>query len=138
MAKKQFKFLPTHEKFCMHFQEYGNATQAFLFAWPKVQYTSAKTEGPKLLANPFIKERIEQLQEEFITQYKQDKQKTVRDLIVAAEEFKRMGDNPSYIKARDMVVKMSGFYAPDKVEHSGNIGLDVNIIINKPNEPKAD
>ena len=92
MAKpKQNKPLsPTEEKFCLHYSEYKNATMAYLFSHPNVKYSTAKTEGPKLLSKPAISEKIEQLVEEFAVQYKQTKEGTIRDLIVAAEEAKKV------------------------------------------------
>ncbi len=116
MAKKTFQFTPSHEKFCQHYSEYGNATQAFLFAWPKVTYNTAKAHGYELLQNVAIKERIEQLKEEFAVEYKQTKDGTIRDLIQTAEEAKAQGQFSAYAKLREMIIRMCGFYEPDKLE----------------------
>ena len=125
--RKKDPFTPLHEKFCQHYAEYGNATQAYLFAWPKVAYSSAKSEGCEMAAKPYIKERIEQIKEEFAVQYNQTKAGTVRDLINAAEEATAMGQFPAYAKLREMVIKMCGFYEPDKIEVSGSIDFELKV-----------
>ena len=127
MAKKTFKMTPAHHKFCEHYVEYSNATQAYLFAFPNVTYGTAKTEGSEMLTKPDIKEKIEQLQEEFITQFRQDKLRMIRDLTVSAEEFKKMGDNANYMKAKAEISKLAGLYEPDKQDHTTN-GKDMNVI----------
>lgn len=138
MAKKQVNKPMKSEwiKFCTHYVEYGNATQSYLYAYPNSSYAAAKTDGPRLLSNAVISEYVEQLTDEFNTQYKQDKKKTVRDLIQAAEEAKAMAQFPAYAKLREMVIKMEGFYEPDKIEHSGNVGINIAII--KPDDEPTD
>ena len=125
---KKFKITPAHIKFCEHYAEYGNATQAYLYAFPNVAYGTAKTEGNQLLTKPDIKERIDNLVEQFQTQFRQDKDKTIRDLFITAEQAKAAGNFVAYAKLREMIIKMKGFYEPDKIEHSGNVGLDIKII----------
>lgn len=128
MAKKVFKMTPAHDKFCQHYAEYGNATQAYLFAWPNVKYGSARELGSNLLTNIDIKEKIEQLKEEFAVQYKQTKDGTIRDLIQSAEEAKAIGQFTAYAKLREMIIKMCGYYEPEKIEHSGEV--KTNVVIN--------
>jgi hypothetical protein len=127
MAKKIFKMTPLHDKFCQHYAEYGNATQAYLFAFPNVKYGTAKTEGNELLTKPDIKEKIDQLKEEFAVEYRQTKEGTIRDLIQTAEEAKAQGQFSAYAKLRDMIIKMCGFYEPEKIEHSGAIDIKLSI-----------
>jgi phage terminase small subunit len=129
MAKqKQNKTLsPAHDKFCQHYAEYSNGAMAYLFAFPNVTYGSARTLGSELLTKVDIKARIEQLIEEFNVQYKQDKRRTIRDLIVAAEEAKAMAQFPAYAKLREMIIKMEGFYEPDKIELSGTINFELKV-----------
>lgn len=127
MAKKVFKMTPAHNKFCEHYSEYGNATQAYLFAFPGVAYNTAKSEGYTLLQNLTIKEKIDQLQEEFNVQFRQDKKRTVRDLIVAAEEAKSQMQWAAYAKLRDMVIKLEGLYEPEKHEIKGELDVHLNM-----------
>lgn len=126
MAKKKvYKFTPAHEAFCQHYAEYGNATQAYLHAFPKVKYGSAKVEGCKLLTIPNISERIEAIKEQFAVSIQQSKERTVEALIKSGEEAKKAGQFSAYAKLRDMVIKLCGFYEPEKVQvdHKYNIGF---------------
>ena len=118
MAKKikKYRFTPSHEKFCQHYAEYGNCTQAYLHAYPKVKYNSAKTLGAELLTIIDILDRIEQIKEEFAVSIQQSKERTVEALISSAEEAKIAGQFSAYAKLRDMVIKMCGFYEPEKSE----------------------
>ena len=120
---------PAHHKFCEHYAEYSNATQAYLFAFPGVKYGTAKTEGSKMLTNPDISERIEQLKEEFECQFRQDKDRTIRDLIISAEEAKKIGEWAAYTKLRDMVAKISKFYETKVDITSGGekISIELNL-----------
>jgi len=130
---KQFRFTPVHEKYCQHYAEYGNATVAYLYAFGSkadgnkngVAYSTAKSEGSKLLTNPNILERIEQLKEEFSAQFKQTKENTVRDLVQSAEEAKAQGQFSAYAKLRDMVIRLYGLYEPDKYEHKVEYELGI-------------
>ena len=135
MAKKTNNILsPAHAKYCEHYAEYSNCTQAYLFAFPNVKYSTAKTEGPKLLTNPVISEKIEQLKEEFECQFRQDKNRTIRDLIVSAEEAKSIGEWATYAKLRDMVARISKFYETKVDITSG--GEKISIELNLGNDPE--
>ena len=127
MAKKVFQMTPAHEKFCQHYAEYSNATQAYLFAFSKVTYKSARELGSNLLTNVDIKERIEQLKEEFAVEYNQTKDGTIRDLIQTAEEAKAQGQFSAYAKLREMIIKMCGFYEAEKQEITHK-GLTINYV----------
>jgi len=135
MAKKVYKITPAHDKFCQHYAEYGNATQAYLFAFPKVTYGSARELGARMLSVDEIAEKIEQIKEEFAVEYKQSKDGTIRDLINSAEEAKAQGQFSAYAKLREMIIKMCGFYAPEKSEitHKG-----ITINYTKPNDKPGD
>ena len=125
--KKDKPLSPAHEKFCQHYAEYSNATMAYRFAFPTTTYGSAKTLGPRLLEKVDISERIEELVLEFKTQYTQTKTQTIRDLIQAAEEAKKAFQYPAYAKLREMIIKLVGFYEPDKIEISGSIDFELKV-----------
>ena len=116
-----------YEKFCQHYSEHTNATQAYLFAFPEAKYSTANTEGPQFLLKPRISERILQLKEEFILKYGQTKDKTIKDLINAAEMALKESQYAAYAKLREMIIRMQGFYEPDKIEHSGSLNINLQI-----------
>lgn len=137
MAKKVFKFTPAHEAFCQHYAEFGNATQAYLHAFPSVKYNTAKAEGPRLTAIPSIIERIEHIKEEFAVSVQQSKEKTIQALILSGEEAKKAGQFSAYAKLRDMIIKMCGFYEPDKVDiTSAGEKITINLDLSKPKDKK--
>lgn len=143
MAKKVFKMTPAHEKFCQHYSEYGNATQAYLYAFPSVTYKSARELGSNLLTNIDIAERIDCLKEEFAVQYNQTKEGTIRDLIQSAEEAKAQGQFTAYAKLREMIIKMTGFYMAEKVDVTSQgqkivINLNLNDDDDQTPEDKPD
>lgn len=129
---------PAHHKFCEHYAEYSNCTQAYLFAFPGVKYGTAKTEGSKLLTKPDISERISELKEEFECQFRQDKDRTIRDLIVSSEEAKKIGEWATYTKLRDMIAKMSGFYETkvDITSKGEKISIELNLGDNDEQDDK--
>lgn len=140
MAKKETNKVmsPAHCKFCEHYSEYSNATQAYLFAFPGTKYGSAKTLGSALLTNVDIKERIEQLKEEFECQFRQDKDRTIRDLLVSAEEAKKLGEWATYAKLRDMVARISKFYETKVDITSGGEKISINLNLGDDDETDKD
>ena len=114
-----------HEKFCNVYCELLNGTQSYLSVYPNATYGSAAANASRLLKVDNVKERIAEIQERFAVRTKQDKNKTVRDLLIVAEEA-RLGERyGEYAKLRDMVIKLCGFYEPEKVEvkQSWSIGF---------------
>lgn len=120
-AKKKYVFTPANERFCEHFAEFGNYTQAYLFAYPNAVYSTANSKGSELGNKPPCVERIAQLQEEFAISVQQSKERTIKDLLITAEEARKDGKYNDYAKLRDMIIKMCGFYEPEKqqIEHKG-------------------
>lgn len=128
MAKKVFKMTPAHERFCQAYADTGNATYSYGQAFSGSAYGTCRTEGSAMLTKPDIKERIEQLVEEYKVKYDYDKDKTVRELIIAAEEARAQMQWAPFAKLREMVIKMRGYYEAEKVEHSGEIKS--NVVVN--------
>lgn len=139
--KKNIKFTPAHEVFCQHYAEHGNATMAYLQSHPNVKYNTAKADGPKLTAIPSIQERIEQIKEEFALSVQQSKEKTIQALIQSGEEAKLAGQFSAYAKLRDMVIKMCGFYEPDRVDITSageRITINLDLSSNKDKKDNGD
>ena len=104
------------EVFCIAYSKHGNATQAYHKAKPLTTYDTCRTSGSLTYAKLHIKERIQFLIDEFAANVHQSKESTINDLIRSAEEAKAAGQFSAYAKIRDMIIKMCGFYAPEKVE----------------------
>ena len=103
------------ENFCQHFAEYGNATLAYQYAYGTT-YNSARTNASRKLTDDNIKLRVQEIKEHFATMISQSKDKTIKDLLDAAEEAKMLNRFADYAKLRDMVIKMCGFYEPVKTD----------------------
>lgn len=128
------------EKFCQHYSQYENRTQAYLFARGDkridkngVTYDSAKELGHRMMQVPEVKERIAQIQEELAVQYNQTKDNNIRDLINSAEEAKAQGQFGAYAKLRDMVIRLCGLYPSDKQEITHKL-ITFNYV--KPDDKK--
>ena len=122
------------EKFSTHYSEFSNSTRAYLCANPKASYDTARTEGAKYFAEPCIKKLIQQKQDLFNEKYLHSKEKTISELLITAEEAKANGRYSDYAKLRDMVIKMNGFYEPEKLEIEGT----QTVIITVANANKED
>jgi hypothetical protein len=128
MAKKEVKNKPINlnqTKFAQHYAENGNATMAYLFAYPNVTYDSARELGSNLLAREDVKLLIEQYKEELSIKFSVTKEKMMKELIEVAEEARQAGNLNAFSKMKEMIIKMCGFYAPEKIEHSGNQPITV-------------
>lgn len=122
-------------KFILHYVEYGNATQAYLQATPNpITYASAKQQGYMMLKDPEVIEAIEQKKEELSLQASISKEKMVRELTFTAEQAKNVGDFKAYANMKNMIIKMFGYYEPEKIQHSG----EQNITLIKINEVKKE
>ncbi len=132
---KKFRFTPAHEKFCQHYSQHGNATQAYLYAWPKVKYDSAKAHGHELLHNDAVSNRIEEIKKELSQKYNITKEKMIDELYNLLESCKKEGidgqgvikDRSNWNKSIEVLIKLGGLYSPTKIEHSGDIGFNLNL-----------
>lgn len=125
MAKKGKSLTPEEEKFCRHYADYGNGRQAFMYAWPKSNFNSASELASRLLKRVEIDARIQQHREEVAVQFNQTKDGTIRELIIAAEEAKKAFQFGAYASIRNMVIKLLGYYEPDKHEHKISFDLEI-------------
>ena len=99
------------QKFCEEYIKSGNATVAYLRAYPNAQYNTANAEAPKLLKKPHIKEYLEWLRERV-------KASTVADIQECLElltDVMRNGDtNGEKLKAAELRLKTLGAFIDKK------------------------
>jgi len=138
MAKRKKDLTQVQETFCQMYAENNNATLCYKTTHPNVTYGSARVLGAELLANVNIKERIDELKEEFKAKYIQSKELMIRDLHTSAEQFKAAGDHSAYNKAKELIIKMTGMFEAEKVEHSGEIKFFDLKIPGLENESRKD
>lgn len=106
----------SHEKFAQVYCKMLNGTQAYLDIYPNCSYNSAAANSSRLLKREDVKERIRETQERFTVRTKQDKNKTVEELLVAAEEAREDKNFAAYAKIRDMIIKLCGLYEAKKMD----------------------
>lgn len=138
MAKKETKNKVNlnHIKFAQHYAEKGNATQAYLFAYgPDITYGSARELGSNLLTNVDVQALIEQYKEELAMKFSVSRESLVKDLL-EIKDAQKTDNAQAAIKAIEVISKMLGYNAPDKIEHSGNLPITVikTIEVRKDNE----
>jgi len=115
------------EKFAAHYAEFSNATRGYLYANPSATYNTARTEGSRWLAEPNIQDLIQEKKDEFNEKFMHSKEKTIQDLLEAAEEAKAIRNYNAYAKLREMIIKMCGFNEPDKIEMKTEIKFDFGL-----------
>jgi phage terminase small subunit len=55
---------PRHERFCHEYLKDLNATAAYLRTYPRAKQQTAENNGPRLLGNAWVSDRVAQLQQE--------------------------------------------------------------------------
>ena len=100
---------PAHFKFVNHYCEFGNATQAYLKAFPKVTYKSARELGSNLLTDADIQEYIAQRKEELESASLVTRESLIRDLQEIKAAQKKINSGSS-LKAIELMGKMLGYF----------------------------
>lgn len=60
---------PEHERFCWHYATYGNGRAAYHYAYPEVSCSTAQSESSKLLKNPKVSQRLDEIRVEMKERY---------------------------------------------------------------------
>lgn len=129
MEKKDKKDKLNWEKFAAHYSVHGNATRAYLSVFTRVEYSTARNEGAKYMANPCIIEIIEKFKEEFRERYMHNKEEKIQELQNSAEEAKALGQFAAYAKIQDMIIKMLDLNPQNKLDIT-SAGKQININLN--------
>ena len=112
-----------------------NAGKAYAKVYLVKNELVAISSGSRLLTNDDIKEEMAKRQAVNAANSALKRQELIEDLI----EIKNTQKNiyaPAALKAIELLLKANGWNEPDKTEHSGSLGLDLNITIFPPDEPK--
>lgn len=108
-----------------------NQTQAYLKAFPKATYTTAATEGGRLVRKPYIKDAIEKEITKTGERIDLRKEDLINDLLKIKEmcisEDKRSIHNA--IKAVEVLNKMLGYNAPEKTDVNLSGDIDISKLI---------
>lgn len=144
MSKKLTKsgLTPKQELFCQEYIKDMNATQAYLRAGFSKKATTAGVEGHKLLKNPKVKQRIQELQQrvakknEITAEWVLGKIKETIERCSQAEPVLDKEGNPTgewkfehsgVLKGTEQLGKHLKLFT-DKVEHSGVVTLEQLVV----------
>ena len=143
------KLTDKQEKFAQLVVKYGNQSKAYREAYDVKEGTkdsSINVEASKLMANPHIYQRATKLREDMKAEHKIDRDYIIKGLIKIIEDvdytidlarlksgekeevkkFYMMRDintSTDKLRAYDMLIKMHGFNAPEKVEQEIKIEI---------------
>lgn len=118
---------PLREAFCLAYAQCGNATQAYKQAGYKVKTDStARVNGSKLLTNADIQARLQEIHDKIESEKIMGPKEMQERLTAIARQTARDPSDkaPDYkdaLKAMDQLARMSGSYAADKLEVSGEL-----------------
>lgn len=118
---------PLREAFCIAYAQCGNATQAYKQAGYKVKTDStARVNGSKLLTNADIQARLQEIHAKIESEKIMGPKEMQERLTAIARQTARDPSDkaPDYkdaLKAMDQLARMSGSYAADKLEVSGEL-----------------
>jgi hypothetical protein len=122
-----------HIKFAQHYSIYGNATRAYLNAYPETPYGSARTLGSKFLTNLNIQILIEQHKEEFKEKYFFDKERMIKEIYDTMNEARSVYQYNNVLKAQEMIIKLLDI-APKTSLDLTSMGQKINIQLNLGDE----
>lgn len=122
------------QNFCLKYLETGNATEAYYFAYDaeNMAYKTVRDEAQVLLKNPVITKHLESLRKPIIERHNI----TVDDLLTELKENRMIAlsaETPQTSAANAATMgkaKLLG-YDVTKVEHSGNVGLTIEELIQR-------
>lgn len=118
---------PLREAFCLAYARCGNATQAYKQAGYNVKNdNSAAASAAALLRNPKIQARLQEIHAKIESEKIMGPKEMQERLTAIARQTARDPSDkaPDYkdaLKAMDQLARMSGSYAADKLEVSGEL-----------------
>lgn len=137
MAKRDIKLNDKQKKFAWAYVNECNfnGKQAAIKAGysPK----SAEVQGSKLLTHPKVSKEINRLKLENASKAEKTKDDILKHLDDVIELFILSGKHTKEaLKAIEIKAKMCGWSEAEKIEHMGNLGMNINII--KPDDNNSD
>lgn len=119
------KINSNHENFIDHYIRFNNATQAYMKAYPNCSYKMASIEACSLLKSELIQAELQDRREKLTIINNREKASYVKDLEEQAKVAKKNGKLKEYAIIMNMLNKMFGFYEAEKIQHSGELGIEV-------------
>lgn len=120
LSKRHIKFIDEY------FANGMNGTRAYMSVYKNVTEESANVNASRLLATDKVKAEVARRQAITAAKFEIKKEDLMKDLIEIKNSCKTSFP-PSAIKAIEVLNKMNGFDAPTKIEHSGELNIDLRI-----------
>jgi hypothetical protein len=121
ISKKHLAFIDAY------FTNGFNATQAYKSVYKKVTDASAAERGSKLLRHVNVAPEVARRQAVNSANFEIKKEDLMKDLMDIKNNCKTSFP-PSAIKAIEVLNKMNGFDQPTKIEHSGDMSINIGIV----------
>lgn len=124
------KLTPKQELFAQTYVKTGNASEAYRTAYDtsKTKPDVINVKASELLASGKVLVRVKELQNKLEKKHDISKDKIITRLQEIIYKQGELGvdkiDLPAMNKAIDTLNKMQGYYAPEKVEHSGELTIN--------------
>ena len=121
---------PKQELFAQTYVKTGNASEAYRTAYDtsKTKPDVINVKASELLASGNVLVRVKELQNKLEKKHDISKDKIIARLQEIIYKQEELGvdkiDLPAMNKAIDTLNKMQGYYAPEKVEHSGELTIN--------------
>lgn len=121
---------PKQELFAQTYVKTGNASEAYRTAYDtsKTKPDVINVKASELLASGKVLVRVKELQNKLEKKHDISKDKIIARLQEIIYKQEELGvdkiDLPAMNKAIDTLNKMQGYYAPEKVEHSGELTIN--------------
>lgn len=109
LTAEKTKLTVKQEKFCLEYARTGNAVKSYINAYnkPKDKYNSAGVESNRLLKNPKIQKRLNELYES----HNRKKIMQAEEMKIKLTELARDSeDKKSALKAIELLAKMGGLF----------------------------
>jgi hypothetical protein len=105
-----------------------NQVKAYLAVYPNASYDAARSSASFLITKHNIQNAIEKKFNSIQQQNNISVGEIISDLKTLIDKCKVDDDRRNFLKALDQLSKLVGAYAPQKVEHTNQQPLQINII----------
>lgn len=112
---------PKHERFAQLFAVSGNASAAWREVTGKTK--DANVHGDEFMAIHGMKARIEEIRAGTAAKSERKKEELYAFLWQAVDG--EIEVKPEQLRAAEIIARMTGWNEPEKIKHSGSVGLEV-------------
>lgn len=117
-----------HQKFAEGIAAGLNQTEAYMAAYPKAKYDSARAKAPLLFANDSIQSEVASLRKAVKDEFALTQKEWLESFLRIGKKAELAGDHSAAKGClREIGLAMPGWYAPDKVKVESEAIIHVSI-----------